>query len=74
MEVEVSATGKFRDFIPEKKKITVNEGTSLSELKTICGITNKGGIGFVVNGKMAKFDYLVKNGDVVQFIMVVGAG
>lgn len=74
MNILVSATGSLKKYIPEPKTIEVAEETSLKDLKLVCGMKQGTTTGFVVNGRVARGTDVLKDGDTVKFIMIVGAG
>ncbi|MGL1894466.1 MAG: MoaD/ThiS family protein [Spirochaetaceae bacterium] len=73
MKVEVSATGRIKKFLPEQKNISISENSSIKDIMELLQITNDG-VAFVVNGLIGKRTDILKNGDHIKFIMVVGAG
>lgn len=74
MRIEVSATGNLKKYVPEKKTIEVEKGMTLKAFKMVCGMEAKTTAGFVVNGRVARGTDILKDGDTVKFIMIVGAG
>lgn len=74
MRVVVSATGRLKKFIPEVKTISIKEGITLIDLKTLCGMGKGVNPGYTINGTISHGSDILRDGDRVQFIMLVGAG
>lgn len=74
MKIHISATGHLKRFIPEKRMMEFDDGTTLAAIKELCGIGDNVTAGYLLNGKIARAKDVPNDGDEVKFLMIVGAG
>lgn len=74
MQVKITATGHLKRIIGDEMTAQANDGSSLNDIKVLCGIEANLVCGYTLNGKIAKGTDLVSDGDNVKLLMIVGAG
>ena len=74
MQVNVTALGGIKEFIPSEKCVELDQAVTLDELKVLAGIPSTKNVSYAVNGRVQRGDYVVADCDSVKFIMLAGAG
>jgi hypothetical protein len=72
--VYISATGKFKNYVPSEVEKKIEDGLTLKEIKLLVGIPEEKNCGYMVNGYIKRDNEILKDLDNIKFIMLVGAG
>lgn len=74
MQVKITATGHLKRIVGNEMTVEATEGSTLNDIKVLCGIKPNLVCGYTVNGKIAKGTDSVHDNDHVKLLMIVGAG
>ena len=74
MSAIIRPLGMLKSYIGELKETSVDAGISVRETLTTLGINPDLVAGVFVNGEQQTKDYILKDGDIVKLLAVIGGG
>lgn len=74
MSAIIRPLGMLKDYIGELEETTVEHGRSIRETLSMIGINPDLVAGVFINGEQESKDYILKDGDIVKLLAVIGGG
>jgi len=74
MSATIRPLGMLKDYLGEFKEATVETGLTVREAVDLIGINPDLVAGVFVNGEQQTKDYILREGDIVKLLAVIGGG
>jgi sulfur carrier protein ThiS len=74
MSATIKPLGMLKSYIGDRKEVTVSSGRSVRVTLNDIGINPELVAGVFINGELETKDYVIKDGDVVKILAVIGGG